>query len=212
MSKPIKLILAVAAENIFAPMLEHGFYPADGSPIKPTEDLQNFWFGPRPSLEEDPTYKQIIPYVVVRDEEGNILTYSRTKKGNEARLHDKRSIGFGGHIDLEDVLKLSKTSLDYMSIARVGMFRELYEELGGPAGTYADCTLIGTVNDTDPGAGEVHFGLVHEVIVSDPSVVAAQETAITDLRWEPVSSVAADIHVYEEWSSSIIGHYFRMEG
>lgn len=43
-------------------------------------------FRPRPEMEEDPSYRQIIPYVVLtRGEE--VFVLRRLKKGGEARLH-----------------------------------------------------------------------------------------------------------------------------
>lgn len=52
-------------------------------------------FRPRPEMEEDPSYRQIIPYVVLtRGEE--VFVLRRLKKGGEKRLHGLLSIGVGG--------------------------------------------------------------------------------------------------------------------
>lgn len=65
-----------------------------------------YFFGQRRFLEELPRYKQLIPYCIVYETDPRcnpdtrILTYRRTKQGNEKRLHEKTSIGFGGHVDL----------------------------------------------------------------------------------------------------------------
>ena len=56
---------------------------------------------PRPEMEEDPSYRQIIPYVVLtRGDE--VLVLRRLKKGGEKRLHGLLSIGVGGHINPVD--------------------------------------------------------------------------------------------------------------
>lgn len=49
----------------------------------------------RDEVEDDPTIKQIIPYIVITDDNYNILTY--TREGSEKRLIGQKSIGFGGH-------------------------------------------------------------------------------------------------------------------
>src|ERR1017187_3905156 len=64
-------------------------------------DKKNNSFQPRARAETDPSYKQIIPYVVVTDGK-SILHYVRGKKAGEQRLVAKGSIGIGGHINDED--------------------------------------------------------------------------------------------------------------
>ena len=63
---------------------------------------------PRELVEDDPTYKQIIPYVILRHTEGAKVTYFsyRRDKGGESRLENKRSIGVGGHLSQEDLGRL----------------------------------------------------------------------------------------------------------
>ncbi|HET7667485.1 MAG TPA: hypothetical protein VFK56_15730, partial [Mycobacterium sp.] len=58
-------------------------------------------FVPRPHAEEDPSFKQLIPYVMVRDGERMFLTV-RTAAGGDARLHGKASVGVGGHLNPVD--------------------------------------------------------------------------------------------------------------
>src|SRR4051794_24182824 len=58
-------------------------------------------FRPRSEMETDPSFKQIIPYVVFRSGE-DIFCYTRGSSQGEARLHRLRSIGVGGHVDEAD--------------------------------------------------------------------------------------------------------------
>jgi len=58
-------------------------------------------YEPRAAMEVDPSFKQIIPYLVLRDAERYFLM-RRTKAGGDARLHDRWSIGVGGHVDPGD--------------------------------------------------------------------------------------------------------------
>src|SRR6476469_2162457 len=78
-------------------------------------------FLPRPEMEEDPSYKQIIPYVIFRSGD-RIFRYTRGKTQGEARLHAKRSIGVGGHVDEPDAD--GRATLDAYEVA---LRRELDE-------------------------------------------------------------------------------------
>src|SRR5690349_1401603 len=61
----------------------------------------NNFFIPRPEAEDDPAYKQIIPYALIVF--GNsVLHYVRGKKAGEQRLVAKGSIGIGGHMNETD--------------------------------------------------------------------------------------------------------------
>ena len=61
----------------------------------------NNFFMPREQAEEDPQYKQIIPYALFRHED-KLLRYVRGKKSGEQRLASKSSVGIGGHINQDD--------------------------------------------------------------------------------------------------------------
>ena len=58
-------------------------------------------FRPRSEVEDDPSLKQIIPYVVFRSA-GAVFCYTRGKSGGEARLRRRRSLGVGGHVAEDD--------------------------------------------------------------------------------------------------------------
>ena len=58
-------------------------------------------FRPRAEAETDPSWKQLIPYLVLRDGE-RIFLMRRTKAGGDERLHDRYTIGVGGHVNPED--------------------------------------------------------------------------------------------------------------
>ena len=85
-------------------------------------------FRPRSEVEEDPSFKQLIPYVIFRhhDEQGRetVFQYTRGTGQGEGRLHRKRSVGIGGHISLLDADAASGGD-PY----KEGMQRELDEEV-----------------------------------------------------------------------------------
>src|SRR5437867_5894835 len=69
-------------------------------------DPRNTVYRPRHEVEEDPGFKQLIPYVIFRHEDAAgrelVFQYTRGKGQGEGRLHSKRSIGIGGHISADD--------------------------------------------------------------------------------------------------------------
>jgi predicted NUDIX family phosphoesterase len=108
-------------------------------------------FVERPLAEEDPSSKQLIPYVVVRDR-GRVFLMERTDAGGDARLHRKASIGVGGHLNPVD---------DGDDPLMVGLRREWDEEL--VADWEPEFRLVGLLNDDSNPVGSVHLGVVFEV-------------------------------------------------
>lgn len=102
--------------------------------------------------EVDPNWKQLIPYIVCVNKDGQILAYNRGSKGGEQRLASRWAIGFGGHINDQDE-----------SFAW-GIWREIREELTGVTAGVDAVLLhgpIGFLNDDSDAVGRVHLGVVY---------------------------------------------------
>ena len=108
-------------------------------------------FMDRSLAEEDPAYKQLIPYVVVRDGSQTFLM-ERTDAGGDPRLHRKASIGVGGHLNPVD------GAVDPLT---VGLLREWSEEL--VADWEPEFRLVGLLNDDSNSVGSVHLGIVFTI-------------------------------------------------
>lgn len=106
---------------------------------------------PRDAAENDPTHKQLIPYVVVRDAE-LVFLMERTEAGADSRLHRRATIGVGGHLNPVD---------DGPDPLGSGLRREWREELD--ADWEPEFTAIGFLNDDRNPVGSVHLGIVFEV-------------------------------------------------
>src|SRR5437879_6536621 len=111
-------------------------------------------------MENDPSYKQLIPYCVFRHE-GQLFHYKRGKLQGEGRLHSKRSIGVGGHISSKDKNLFGSVYLE-------AMHREIGEEVHLET-TYRD-TCVGLLNDDETEVGKVHLGIVHIFDLDAPKV------------------------------------------
>lgn len=161
--------------------------------------LQPQWmsYRPRSEMEQDPSYKQLIPYVIFRyrgqhDDEPRLFSYTRGSGQGEARLHRKRSIGIGGHISSEDVL-----TDDHRDVYREGMRRELQEEVRVDTEYREQC--VGLINDDETEVGTVHLGVVHIFDVQQPEV-SAREADIAEAAFVPVSQLVRCRAEFETWS------------
>lgn len=152
-------------------------------------------YRPRPDVEQDPSFKQLIPYVIFRhrdaDGRASLFQYTRGKGQGEARLHSKRSVGVGGHISADD--RTSETAVPYAE----GMRRELSEEVSVESPWTEQC--VGLINDDETPVGQVHLGVVHLVDVEQPAVFP-RESEIIDAGFLPVKELLADLSRFETWS------------
>jgi len=164
--------------------------------VKPLLQPEHLSYRPRDAMEQDPAYKQLIPYVVFRcktDQGVLLFQYTRGSGQGEARLHAKRSIGIGGHISADDALENS-TSAD---VYDAGMKRELQEEVAIETPYTQHCA--GLINDDESEVGRVHLGIVHIFDVEQPAVTA-REDDIANAGFLPVAQIIAGSDKFETWS------------
>jgi predicted NUDIX family phosphoesterase len=141
-------------------------------------------FEPRDEMEHDPGFKQIIPYLVLRDG-GRWFLMRRTRAGGDARLHDRWSIGVGGHLNPGD---------DDLG---QGLLREWREEL------VADFVPVfepfALLNDDEDPVGAVHLGVV---VLADAGgrPVTVREVAKLSGSFASTDEVNAVHDALETWS------------
>jgi predicted NUDIX family phosphoesterase len=168
----------------------HGIRPAADIAAAALEDLirRRGAFHPRSSMEEDPAWKQVIPYPILRNGDDWFLM-KRTRAGSDARLHDRYSIGVGGHVNPED------GGLDGDLTTALG--REWHEELD--VDFLPDFRFVGLLNDDSTPVGEVHLGVV---FVGDAAgrQVAIREAAKLSGRFAASDAVDSVADLLETWS------------
>lgn len=168
-------------------------------PDRFTHSIENYlpelWdkseFIDRDSAEEDESYKQLIPYCVVISDDGKILTYTRGKVGREKRLHAKRSIGVGGHINpgennFQDALR-----------------REIKEEIGIDVDS---SYFAGFVDENDTEVGRVHLGLVFLVPIKTNTLTF--EDCLLEAQFLSPGEIFAEFDSLENWSQIVIENLF----
>jgi|SRR5579859_842087 len=142
-----ELILVVKRDDLFPQGAFSGMHKVDFSHyLDVIQKKQEFM--PRSHMETDPTYKQIIPYLVYSFENRYFLM-QRQSKATEQRLQSKYSLGIGGHIRQEDL-----TTNSIFDWAR----REFHEEIDF-RGEF-EIEPLGILNDDSDAVGQVHVGFV----------------------------------------------------
>jgi predicted NUDIX family phosphoesterase len=196
----------------------HGFSPDVARYLPGLLDGDHIEYRPRGLMEEDPTFKQLIPYVLFRwvDDAGtmHLFEYLRGGGQGERRLHAKRSVGVGGHISSIDssvVLSLRARN-DFAEreghshqVYREGMRRELEEEVTVEA-PY-DEKIVGLINDDETPVGRVHLGIVHLADVREPRVSPC-EPDILETRFTPVQDILPRLGQFESWSEIVVRALF----
>jgi predicted NUDIX family phosphoesterase len=145
----------------------------------------------RPIAEEDPAFKQLIPYVVLRDGE-RVFLMERTDAGGDARLHRKATIGVGGHLNPVD---------DGSDPLEAGLRREWAEEL--EAAWEPEFRLVGLLNDDSNPVGAVHLGVVFEVQADGRATQVREHEKLTG-QFASTDEVAAAVDRMETWSQLVV--------
>ena len=186
---PVEHVLVVPTLLFHEIGVFQGFNSDTGRYLETLLDPMHTIYLARPEAEEDPSYKQLIPYCLFRHGD-SIFHYTRGTKQGEARLHAKKSVGVGGHISTLDRDSQQETYL-------AGMERELDEEVSIETG-YRD-QLIGLLNDDSNDVGKVHLGVVHVFDLDQPQVLPREESMI-DAGFAPLSQLVEEIDSFETWS------------
>jgi len=152
-------------------------------------------FMPRSQAEVDPSFKQIIPYVIMACD-GKYLTYVRGKRAGETRLLGLRSIGIGGHINPIDADNSSLFAYLYENYL-TAVQREVAEEVSVET-SHTD-RVVALLNDESNEVGSVHLGIVHYWVLDAPKVTK-REQMITQMDFMRPEELQKVRDTMETWS------------
>ena len=141
---------------------------------------------PRAEAEEQPAFKQIIPYVILRQGD-KIFVTRRLNKGGEARLHGKISIGVGGHINPVD---------EQGDMLMKGLWREIHEEV--ELHSHGELCSCGFINDDSNSVGSVHLGACFTL--ETEGAVKVKETEKLEGLWMTLPELKANYDYMETWT------------
>jgi predicted NUDIX family phosphoesterase len=167
-------------------------------------EAEHLDYRPRGDMEDDPSFKQLIPYALFRWVDGNgivhLFDYLRGGGQGERRLHAKRSVGVGGHIS-----SLDAAAGCFHDVYREGMRRELDEEV--VINTPYSERIVGLINDDETPVGQVHLGVVHLCDVERPDVLP-READILDAGFRPIDDILSRLEAFESWSQIVVRALF----
>ncbi len=162
----------------------------------------NNFFLSRAQAENDPTRKQIIPYVLLAHDD-KVLHYIRGKKAGEQRLVAKGSIGIGGHMNDSDESLFALDEAAY----RTGVGREVSEEI--KIDTKFEDRIVALLNDDTTDVGRVHLGIVHVFKLVEPKV-EKREAMITSLGFLSREELITRRDSLETWSQLCLDSLDRL--
>jgi len=154
-------------------------------------------YRPRDAMEHDPSFKQLIPYCILKCGD-KLFHYRRGKAQGEERLHSKRSIGVGGHVSRDDANLFGEEYLE-------AMHRELAEEVFLEAPFTDRC--VGLLNDDQTDVGRVHLGIVHLFELEEPKV-RPREKSMLQSGFASPAELLSDLQSFETWSQICLEHLF----
>ncbi len=186
-------VLCISEEHfqtvgLFQGLKSHEDYDLDRL-LNPSE----FQFIPRSLAEMDPSFKQLIPYVVLKYRE-LLFHYRRTSKGTEKRLKNMRSIGIGGHI-------CDRDAIDSRDVYLAGMMRELDEEV-----TFSGLVNrkgYGVIYDGRSDVGRVHLGIIH-LIELENRQVELKDSHLIEGGFDAGVKLWKERDEFETWSQLLL--------
>lgn len=197
-----ELVFAIPTDDLWKLLnyKETGLIKGDSNALK--RIVQNGLFRKRSELEEDPSFKQIIPYAIISNKESFYL-FKRTSGQREKRLHHKLHLGVGGHMNpgIQD------------GPNEAYLINELKRELFEEVKLLNDCIIediefIGFINDDSAPVSTVHLGLLYNVHVSNKDLVINERDKMT-AGWINKTDIAEYYEEMETWTKIAIDYYLK---
>lgn len=189
--------------------------PGSGLHEKPLEDGGQLLSLCRPMLrreaEEDSSVIQLVSGFLVRWAD-KYLTYKRSARLPEARLHGEYSISFGGHLTPRDLFDTPAWPVD-PNAALWNLFdpvngihlllREFNEELR--VDRVPTFRYRGLLYDDSRAVSRQHIAIVYDVDLQSPEYSIGERGFLLDPRFESLSEVLSRAQDFENWSQILIG-------
>jgi predicted NUDIX family phosphoesterase len=197
-----ELVFAVPATEIWNLLTykEQGLIYGTSEALKMI--VQKGLFRKRNELEEDPSFKQIIPYAVISNK-GSFYLFKRSSGQREKRLQNLFSLGIGGHMNPGNSTEPEEQYLiDELK-------RELFEEVRLSNGCLIEnIEFIGFINDDTIPVGTFHIGLLYDIRVSNKEVYINETDKMT-AEWIDKSRLAEFYKVMETWTKIAFDCYIK---
>jgi thymidylate synthase ThyX/predicted NUDIX family phosphoesterase/thymidylate kinase len=198
MNKDDELVLVVPSDIIFKDGKWQGFKTDN---LEHYVDLikNNCQFKRRGDVENDPSFQQIIPYMLFSHED-KFFAYKYIKNAGETRLiNNDYQLGIGGHINRTDITHGGE-------VLEQGMKREWEEEVDF-RGNFLQKKLVGIINDESRPVEQVHLGLVYHFVGDNPNI-DVKETDKMEGKLFDLKDIAENIS-HSPWMNIVYNHYLK---
>lgn len=162
------------------------------------------WAGPRDLLEDDQSFRQLLPYVLVKTPKGYV-TYIRNTTGGEERLHNLGSIGIGGHVDAIDSVYDDNNRVDLWKTIVNSAKREIEEEIGLQVANEEELKPLGLIISDATEVDKVHIAYVLYWEVANDQEMKFEDhlSNVRILTKEELLSEDKDLTL-ESWSQQLL--------
>lgn len=213
MTKHPQSILAYSADAFS--FLKQGMNTVQVSAVEKTL-APHLIIGQREALEKNPKFRQVLPYIILTKWDAaagatKFIAYRRGKGVGESRLQGNVSIGFGGHIDLVDVVHENSVINLRATITQAAM-RELSEEV--IFGNLADDTPmyeVGLIIDDSNDVGKVHIGFVMNVQLPPAGTAVCREEELETLQPMTAAELLESGLPLENWTRIALEFFQSVE-
>lgn len=201
--KKDELVAGIHRYDLFSPStIFQGFNASEEAKAHFFERFNKYMtFATRGLCETNPQFKQVIPYcLILRGKE--IYVTRRLDKGGEARLHNKHSVGIGGHMN-------PVQGVDGEGVIKCNLFRELHEELQflWPGRVCAPPPeFVGLINDDSNDVSAVHLAAVYVFKLPLGTRIKVRETEELAGGFMKLKE-AAELPNLEPWSALCFTQY-----
>jgi predicted NUDIX family phosphoesterase len=176
-----------------------GFFP--NTKINGTEIISHCQSMSRRRAEADPNYIQIISGFLVRYK-NSYLTYKRTKRLPEQRLHGFYSILFGGHLNPDDFSPLFDVfDPEYATLMLQRELREEVQFQNPPKISYK-----GLLYDDTVEISKQHICVIFDVLLQNEGYNIGERGFLINSKFESLDEIISRIVDFENWSVSIINY------
>lgn len=154
----------------------------------------------RDDAERDFSVIQLIS-VFVLSYGNRYLTYKRTKRLPESRLHGLYSMIFGGHINPDEALPLF--NIFEPQYGEMLLLRELEEEVRFAADMFPLVQYKGLLYDDSKEVSQQHLGIVYDVFLRSPKYEIGERGFLMDSRLETLNDIQNRLQDFENWSQLV---------
>lgn len=154
---------------------------------------------------------QLVSVFVVRFED-KFLTYMRSARLPESRLHGEYSIMLGGHLNIEDFdqLEMSFSFGGQSEMAEAMLIRELSEEL--VLDEMPRIRRFGLLYDASRDVSRQHLGLVYLVDIKSEKFEIGERGFLMNPKLETLDQIKGRRSDFENWSWMLIDNMEFLAG